>query len=313
MLVVLSSSLLLSIYSSFVSGNNGNVDNCGVLVKSSCSDNLTTKWNKNNIGMELKLWIKGIQIVTSVEEGDKQNFNLRKIVFQENESKMIRDIINLNCLINKSTVGPIWQTAGTASNDQFHDGFLYGMEDKTGSITGFSFNTFTMIWFNLLIYTLRLSIEYHTLLLCLGNNITFVYPDMETVLIGQFENEEMVAAKPSKIIRERCHRGIKEIKVAKPKSNSPTLTYKRPNNIRLGEQPKIMDPFEKRHVYIKTNNIGDSVFAKKNIIKGDIIAYYSGLLWNFRKDPLLRNRNQTLKERYEAHLLTHFIVNATIV
>ena len=119
---------------------------------------------------------------------------------------------------------------------------------------------------------------------------------METVLIGYFKNEKMVAAKPSKIIRERCHRGIKEIKIATPKPNAPILKYTRPNRIRLGDQPKVIDPFEQSNVYIKNGKMGDGLFAKKNIIKGDIIAYYSGLIFNKRKEPVF-HRNQTIEEK----------------
>ena len=59
-----------------------------------------------------------------------------KTILQETDSKIIRDIGNIDCL-TKNTVGPIWQTAGEVSKDQFHDGFLYGREDETGSMTGF--------------------------------------------------------------------------------------------------------------------------------------------------------------------------------
>ena len=124
----------------------------------------------------------------------------------------------------------------------------------------------------------------------------FVYPDMETALIGYFENDQMVAAKPTKIIRERCHRGIKEIKVAKPKLNAPTLTYKRPNYIRPGDQPKVIDPFEQRNIYIKAGKMGDGMFAKKNIINGDIIAYYAGFLYNAKKQSPF-HKNQTIEEK----------------
>ena len=138
--------------------------------------------------------------------------------------------------------------------------------------------------------------------LCLGNNIAFVYPDMETVLIGHFENQKMIAAKPSKIIAERCNRGIKEIKISKPKPNAPTLKYERPNSISLGNQPKVMDPLDQGNIYIKVigktgdGGLSDGVFAKKNFTEGDIIAYYSGLLWNTAADGPIFTRNQTEEE-----------------
>ena len=116
---------------------------------------------------------------------------------------------------------------------------------------------------------------------------------METVLIGRFENGQMVSALPSRIIKERCHRGIKEIKIAKPKSDAPRLTYKRPDRLHMGDQPKVLDPFDRSNIYIKTGEMGDGIFAKKNITNGDIIAYYSGHLCDTEKEPLF-TRNQTM-------------------
>ena len=148
MLAVVSYSLLILIFSSFANGDNEHNDNCGVLVKSSCCDNLTTKWNKKNVGQELKIWLKEIHILTPVQERDKHNFNLRKKVLHEKGSKYIRYIGNINCS-NKNMVGPIWQIAGTINGisymNQFYNGFLYGIEDKTGSMTGFSLIIFYYI------------------------------------------------------------------------------------------------------------------------------------------------------------------------
>ena len=121
---------------------------------------------------------------------------------------------------------------------------------------------------------------------------------METVLIGRFENGTMIAAKPSKIIKERCHEGIKEIMISKPKTNSPVFTYSRPTRTSIGDQPKVMDPFTRKNIYIHDGKMDDGVFAKKNIVKGDLIMYYSGLLWN-KTEQALYTTNQTQEERYE--------------
>ena len=99
---------------------------------------------------------------------------------------------------------------------------------------------------------------------------------METVLIGQFENGTMVAARPSKVIGERCHRGIKEIRVAKPKAGAPVFTHTRPSPIRMCPQPTVMDPFERKNIFIDDGKKEDGVFARKHIIDGDAVAYYSG-------------------------------------
>ena len=125
----------------------------------------------------------------------------------------------------------------------------------------------------------------------------FLYPDMETVLIGRFKNNAMIAASPSRIIAERCHKGIKEIRVAKPKYDAPIVKYDRPNWIRIGDQPTIMDPFERKNTFIQDGKGHDGVFAKKNIFKGDIIAYYSGTIEKASERPPFDLSNQTLSEK----------------
>ena len=128
----------------------------------------------------------------------------------------------------------------------------------------------------------------------MGSNVVFIYPDMKTALIGSFNDGIMKAARRTRIIGERCNKGIKEIKLVRPKTSSPLLKYFHPNHIRIADQPRVMDALDKRNIYIKTGGFGDSVFAKRDIPSGEIVAYYSGLLWT-PKD--LFPINQTLKER----------------
>ena len=103
---------------------------------------------------------------------------------------------------------------------------------------------------------------------------------MKNVLVGRFEDGIMKEARHSKIIAERCHMGVKEIKVGEPKSDSPTFKHTPLSTVRIGSQPTVMDPFEQGNVYIREGTFGDGVFAKKNLSEGDIILYYSGLLHN---------------------------------
>ena len=134
------------------------------------------------------------------------------------------------------------------------------------------------------------------LYLFLGEDIKFLYPDMETVLVGNFRNGTMLAAKPSKIIAERCNHGMKEIRIASPKPHATTVRYSRPSRIRIGDQPLTMDPLERKNIYISDGEEGDGVFAKIDISQGDVIMYYSGIRWNKTELPLW-TRNQTLDER----------------
>ena len=124
---------------------------------------------------------------------------------------------------------------------------------------------------------------------------------METVLIGRFENDTMKAAKQSRIIGERCRNGIKEIKVKRPQMESPFLYYNRPNLIRISDKPTLMDALDRRNIFIKSGPFGEGVFAKRNFVSGDIVAYYSGLLW---PPTDLFPINQTLHERSVGFVIT---------
>ena len=119
---------------------------------------------------------------------------------------------------------------------------------------------------------------------------------MKTVYVGKFRNGQMIAGRRSKIIKERCHQGMKEIKLAKPKKDVPVMTFTRPNRIRFGEKITVVDPYEQNHVYVnETEGMGEGLFARKNIIKGDVVAYYSGLLLNPKQTPII-TKNMTIDE-----------------
>ena len=122
---------------------------------------------------------------------------------------------------------------------------------------------------------------------------------MKTAYIGKFENGEMISAKRTKIIKERCHLGMKEIKLAKPKKDASIVKFTRPNRIRFGDNPGIVDPFEQNHVFVKTTKLmGDGLFARKNITVGNVVAYYSGLLLNPKETPLI-TKNMSWEQGYE--------------
>ena len=61
-----------------------------------------------------------------------------------------------------------------------------------------------------------------------------------------------------------------------------------------------MDTLDRRNIFIKPGPWGDGVFAKRNFVAGEIIAYYSGLLWSPQD---LFPSNQSFEERYFSNLL----------
>ena len=64
-------------------------------------------------------------------------------------------------------------------------------------------------------------------------------------------------------------------------------------------QPTIQDPLQRKNIYIKTGPFGDSLFAKRDISRGDLVAYLNGF-W-YEKDEINWS-NMTISEQY-VHIL----------
>ena len=101
---------------------------------------------------------------------------------------------------------------------------------------------------------------------------------METALVGNFQNGSMISAKESSIIRERCNHGIKEIEIKEPYAGSPIYKYTARSQTSIGDQPTLMDPYERKNVYVDKGIKDDGLFARKDIDKYDLVVYYSGML-----------------------------------
>ena len=126
--------------------------NCGVLIKSGCADDETTDWNKKSIGHSLKSWIQSIRKVDTLTKQESYKSFLPKFLatFKDYQKvEHIQSIANINCDKNTAT-GPIWKKPSIFSSKQFHDGFLYGVENEAGEMTGKSFFKFHYLLTNII-------------------------------------------------------------------------------------------------------------------------------------------------------------------
>ena len=123
--------------------------------------------------------------------------------------------------------------------------------------------------------------------------ITFVYPDMKTVIVGKFKDGVLMEGRQSNIIAERCNNGMKEISISDLDQESSAITFKRNNKLRV-HQPKLIDPFERRFVYVGPTKVkGEGLFARRNIEPYEIVSYYSGIILTadeFEEISLLPNQ-----------------------
>ena len=87
-----------------------------------------------------------------------------------------------------------------------------------------------------------------------GNDIAYIYPDMETVYLGAFENRKMIDAQESKIAELGCDKsGVMVVKkYLKPSISVPHVYFEPATNASFGRGPEgVMDPYEKKNVELR--------------------------------------------------------------
>lgn len=115
-----------------------------------------------------------------------------------------------------------------------------------------------------------------------GDQIAFLYPDYQTALLGRFENGVMKAAKPSTLIDVSLDQSTQILKpvFAKPQDNIPSVSYSKATKTYIGDNPLVSDPYEDSMVALGNSSVpdsGDGLFAKKDMPKGTIVAFYNGV------------------------------------
>jgi hypothetical protein len=102
-----------------------------------------------------------------------------------------------------------------------------------------------------------------------GSNITYIYNDLSTVIHGNFSNNYLMGGRSSRIIGFRCKNGIMEIKLS-AKMSDDIFKHNPVSTKYLTDQPILMDPFEKRNIFINDSKVptillADGIHAKKSI------------------------------------------------
>ena len=118
-----------------------------------------------------------------------------------------------------------------------------------------------------------------------GNNIAYIYHDMETVLYGKFKDRQMIDAQEAKILEIDCDsNGLLYVsKYSTPDSSSPHFYYDPPTNVSFGGRPKgFLDPYEQKWLELRVADnpkMGEGVFTKKDFKDGELLASYVGFVF----------------------------------
>ena len=139
-----------------------------------------------------------------------------------------------------------------------------------------------------------------------GNNISYIYPDMETAFVGRFENRVMKKAKYKRVLELKCDtNGLPY--VSKFSEGPSDIFYHAPlSNISFGAVPdRVVDPFERNMVELRMSSIpnsGQGVFVKKDVEPSMVVSLYVGYVYDANQMEIYRkhcafNVSKTYNER----------------
>ena len=128
-----------------------------------------------------------------------------------------------------------------------------------------------------------------------GDKISYVYPDMETALLGRFEDRIMMDVQESNIeALSYDENGIWKVAIYLPtKSKSPHFYYEPPSNVTFGSGPKgVIDPYERK--LLESEATKDTmcsakkkgVFAGREIVSDKLVSSFVGLVFGRENNEL---------------------------
>ena len=125
-----------------------------------------------------------------------------------------------------------------------------------------------------------------------GNNISYIYPDMNTALLGKYKDGKMQDAQESELLGLGCNENglLYVTQYLQPDIESPHYYYEPPSNISFGSGPEgIVDPYERKWLEVRAAsnaNMGQGVFAKRDLEPYTLVSSYNGLVFDKKNGEL---------------------------
>jgi histone-lysine N-methyltransferase SETD7 len=119
-----------------------------------------------------------------------------------------------------------------------------------------------------------------------GDDIAYIYPDKETVLIGQFEDGQLVSARAAKLdsmgtSKAETNGGeLKLPKVSYRTDYPETIHFDMSSHDILSLQPLLCDVYEQDRVCVQKSlieNAGEGLFARVDLEADEVAAFYNGV------------------------------------
>ena len=135
-----------------------------------------------------------------------------------------------------------------------------------------------------------------------GGGCVYLYPDLNTALLGQWRSGRMMTA------HEAAVRGIYEdqddlrLVVERTKGmDANVFTLDISTSTKISSQPRLEDPYEQRMVYVAESMIpgaGEGVFLRRDVKPGDLVSIYNGVRMTEQESRL---RKEDRRSVYRIH------------
>lgn len=135
-----------------------------------------------------------------------------------------------------------------------------------------------------------------------GRDLGFIFPDFHTAIVGDFEDDELLSGHHRNVKAYRCRRGMLELEFEPLNQMDPIFKYEEANETFVTSQPLLMDPYDKRNLYVAPSRIphtGQGLFAKRTIPAQTLVATYAGL--RVYDEDLLYLDDMTPQQIEDAH------------
>jgi len=116
-----------------------------------------------------------------------------------------------------------------------------------------------------------------------GQEIAYVYPDFQTMIVGNFEDGTLVSGQSAELVAiEQSNNGlIQPIPGLMPNSKDEELTYS-PSNQTFIPFPLKRDSMEAKFIQVSSSTLsskaaGRGVFLKRNCSNGTLVGFYNGV------------------------------------
>ena len=112
-----------------------------------------------------------------------------------------------------------------------------------------------------------------------GYSNAFIYPDLNTILLGHMQDDKIVKAHESSIVGCNMESGMLSLKFSY--ISGPEFRFL-PSTLYKVRCPWLQDdPYERKMVYSGPSSLGDhagdGLFLKKDVEAGTVIAFYNGI------------------------------------